>query len=153
MQQRRLPLRLSVSTGYRDRPSDARTEDPGHGLGASTAGGTGAGACAVGDEHAALAADGGLGGFRFGPVFEGQGDAVPVGLRGTEQILPVGASRPRLAKVAVSFGPPIYPESYAGMPAGRARRELTDDVMDAIALLSGQERADTYNEVPTLDPS
>ena len=78
---------------------------------------------------------------------------VPVGLRGTEQILPVGASRPRLAKVAVSFGPPIHPESYAGMPAGRARRELTDDVMDAIATLSGQERATTYNEVPTLDPS
>lgn len=78
---------------------------------------------------------------------------VPVGLRGTDKIMPVGTSRPRLAKVAVSFGPAIHPESYAGMPAGRARRELTDDVMDAIATLSGQERAATYNEVPTLDPS
>jgi 1-acyl-sn-glycerol-3-phosphate acyltransferase len=78
---------------------------------------------------------------------------VPVGLRGTDQIQPVGSRWPRLAKVSVAFGPPIHPETYAGMPAGRARRELTDDVMDAIALLSGQERADTYNEVPTLDPS
>ncbi len=78
---------------------------------------------------------------------------MPVGLRGTDQIQPVGSRWPRLAKVSVAFGPPIHPETYAGMPAGRARRELTDDVMDAIALLSGQERADTYNEVPTLDPS
>jgi len=50
------------------------------------AGGTGAGACAVGDEHAALAADGGLCRFGFGPVFEGQRDAVPVGLRGTKGV-------------------------------------------------------------------
>jgi len=78
---------------------------------------------------------------------------VPVGLRGTDQIQPVGVSWPRLAKVSVAFGPPIHPETYAGLPAGKARRELTDDVMDAIATLSGQERADTYNEVPTLDPS
>ena len=78
---------------------------------------------------------------------------MPVGLRGTDQIQPVGVSWPRLAKVSVAFGPPIHPGTYAGMPAGKARRELTDDVMDAIATLSGQERADTYNEVPTLDPS
>jgi 1-acyl-sn-glycerol-3-phosphate acyltransferase len=34
------------------------------------------------------------------------------------------------------------------MPAGRARRELTDEIMLAIATLSGQERVDTYNELP-----
>jgi 1-acyl-sn-glycerol-3-phosphate acyltransferase len=39
------------------------------------------------------------------------------------------------------------------MPAGKARRLLTDRVMDAIAALSGQERADTYNEVPAGEPS
>ncbi|HMT31022.1 MAG TPA: lysophospholipid acyltransferase family protein [Dermatophilaceae bacterium] len=73
---------------------------------------------------------------------------VPVGLRGTENIQPVGASFPRLAKVSVAFGPPIHPESYTGMPQGRARRELTNDVMDAIATLSGQDRADEYNSPP-----
>jgi hypothetical protein len=50
--------------------------------------------------------------------------------------------------VRVSFGKPIYPASFAGLPAGKARRLLTDEVMDAIAALSGQERADTYNELP-----
>ena len=73
---------------------------------------------------------------------------VPVGLAGTDQVQPVGASFPRLARVQVAFGRPIYPASFADLPAGKARRLLTDEVMDAIAALSGQERADTYNELP-----
>ncbi|EWT00599.1 acyl-phosphate glycerol 3-phosphate acyltransferase [Intrasporangium oryzae NRRL B-24470] len=73
---------------------------------------------------------------------------VPVGLIGTENIQPVGSSFPTLAKVTVRFGAPIGVEKYAGMPAGRARRQLTDEVMDAIAALTGQERAEGYNEVP-----
>jgi 1-acyl-sn-glycerol-3-phosphate acyltransferase len=73
---------------------------------------------------------------------------VPVGLVGTDRVQPIGASFPRLAKVKVAFGRPIYPASFDGMPAGKARRLLTDEVMDAIAALSGQERAETYNELP-----
>jgi 1-acyl-sn-glycerol-3-phosphate acyltransferase len=74
---------------------------------------------------------------------------VPVGLIGTEHIQPVGSRFPRLAKVTVRFGTPIGVEAYEGLPAGKARRLLTDDVMNAIAALSGQERADTYNTVPS----
>jgi 1-acyl-sn-glycerol-3-phosphate acyltransferase len=77
---------------------------------------------------------------------------VPVGLIGTENIQPVGASFPKLAKVTVRFGKPIDVARFSGIPAGRARRELTDEVMDAIAALTGQERADSYNEVPGADP-
>jgi 1-acyl-sn-glycerol-3-phosphate acyltransferase len=73
---------------------------------------------------------------------------VPVGLVGTDKVQPVGSRFPSLAKVRVAFGSPISPEPYAAMPAGRARRELTDAVMTAIAALSGQERADAYNELP-----
>jgi 1-acyl-sn-glycerol-3-phosphate acyltransferase len=75
---------------------------------------------------------------------------VPVGLRGTEDIQPVGSRLPRLASVTVAFGVPIDPHDYAGMPQGTARRRLTDDVMDAIATLTGQEQAAEYNEVTTL---
>jgi 1-acyl-sn-glycerol-3-phosphate acyltransferase len=78
---------------------------------------------------------------------------VPVGLRGTEDIQPVGSRWPRLAKVRVAFGPPIRPSEYAGQPQARARRELTDAVMDAIARLSGQERADGYNDLPAGEPA
>ncbi|KGN38046.1 lysophospholipid acyltransferase family protein [Knoellia subterranea] len=76
---------------------------------------------------------------------------VPVGLIGTDKVQPVGARGLRMADVTVSFGSPIHPSAYAGQPAGRARRRLTDDVMDAIAALSGQERADAYNERPASD--
>lgn len=73
---------------------------------------------------------------------------VPCGLVGTDQVQPVGQRLPSLAKVRIAFGAPISPDSYAGLPAGRARRALTDEVMTAIAALSGQERADGYNELP-----
>jgi 1-acyl-sn-glycerol-3-phosphate acyltransferase len=73
---------------------------------------------------------------------------VPVGLIGTEDVQPVGASMPRLAKVTVRFGAPILPAAYSGLPAGRARRQLTDDVMDAIRELTGQQAAGVYNDAP-----
>jgi 1-acyl-sn-glycerol-3-phosphate acyltransferase len=71
---------------------------------------------------------------------------VPVGLKGTQDVQPVDASMPKIAPVSVSFGAPISPAGYDGVPLGRARRELTDKIMAAIAELSGQEEAGTYNE-------
>jgi 1-acyl-sn-glycerol-3-phosphate acyltransferase len=74
---------------------------------------------------------------------------VPVGLRGTEDLQPVGSSVPRLAHVDITFGPPIRPDAeLAAMSSGKARRVLTDRVMAAIAGLSGQEQAGVYNERP-----
>ena len=74
---------------------------------------------------------------------------VPVGLRGTAELQPVGSSLPRLAKVTVEFGQPIQVAGrFAGVPLGKARRALTDEVMEAIAALSGQDVAGVYNERP-----
>ena len=74
---------------------------------------------------------------------------VPVGLRGTDRVQPVGSRLPRLAKLVVRFGEPIsVGNEYDGVPPGRARRELTDRVMSAIQELSGQEPAGVYNERP-----
>lgn len=74
---------------------------------------------------------------------------VPVGLRGTQELQPVGSNRLRLAKVTVEFGAPIdFTDRFDGVPAGRARREATDEIMAAIQLLSGQEQAGIYNERP-----
>ena len=71
----------------------------------------------------------------------------PVGRRGTDQLQPVGAKLPRLAKVTVRFGAPLHlAGQYDGVPAGRARREATDAIMAAIQQLSGQEAAGRYNE-------
>ncbi len=75
---------------------------------------------------------------------------VPVGLRGTEKLQPVGANLPRIVPVEVAFGPPIeVARTYEGVPLGRARREVTDRIMTAIQGLSGQEEAGIYNERPT----
>ena len=74
---------------------------------------------------------------------------VPVALRGTDAIQPVGARLPTIAAVSVTFGAPLdISGRYGALPAGKGRRLATDAVMDAIAALSGQERADTYNDVP-----
>ncbi len=71
---------------------------------------------------------------------------VPVGLTGTDRVQPIGANVPRVRRTAVRFGEPIRPEDYAHISSpGRARRVLTDDLMAAIAALSGQERAPGYN--------
>lgn len=72
---------------------------------------------------------------------------VPVGLRGTDHLQPVGARFPRLARLEVSFGKPIhFTGRYHGIPPGRARREATDEIMSAIQRLSGQEAAGGYND-------
>ena len=77
---------------------------------------------------------------------------VPVGLIGTEQIQPVGSTLPRLADVTVRFGVPLeFHGRYAGVPLGRARRGVTDEIMAAIQALTGQQPADAYNERPPED--
>jgi 1-acyl-sn-glycerol-3-phosphate acyltransferase len=78
---------------------------------------------------------------------------VPVALVGTEKLQPVGSRLPRPAKVAVRFGEPIDLAGRSeGVPAGRARREGTDEIMAAIQSMSGQQMAGRYNErPPTVD--
>ena len=72
---------------------------------------------------------------------------LPVGVIGTDRVQPVGATVPRPGRrITIRFGEPVLPSSYEKLAPGRARRELTDEVMERIATLSGQERAGTYNE-------
>jgi 1-acyl-sn-glycerol-3-phosphate acyltransferase len=75
---------------------------------------------------------------------------VPVALAGTEEVQPVGAPRPRIRPVRVTFG---TARTYTpdGTPPGRQRRAVTDDIMDAIHALSGQELAGVYNDRPPED--
>ncbi|WP_028645617.1 lysophospholipid acyltransferase family protein [Nocardioides sp. URHA0020] len=72
---------------------------------------------------------------------------VPVGLTGTEQLQPVGARFPKVVPVTVTFGRPIEVAGrYDGVPLGRARREVTDEIMRAIQAITGQEEAGVYND-------
>lgn len=76
---------------------------------------------------------------------------VPVGLIGTDRIQPIGARSPRpFRRAAVRFGAPLHPADYGGS-ARRRRQLLTDDLMDSIRLLTGQElSADFASDRPPL---
>lgn len=68
---------------------------------------------------------------------------VPVGIMGTDRIQPIGASWPRPHRFSIVFGPPLtFPEHRGQARSNRSRRAVTDTIMEAIAELSGQEKAD-----------
>lgn len=73
---------------------------------------------------------------------------VPVALIGTENLQPGGTGGIRLARVTVEFGEPMDLTRFGPANSGRARRQATDAIMTEIARLSGQERANLYNEPP-----
>ncbi|TFV85438.1 1-acyl-sn-glycerol-3-phosphate acyltransferase [Microbacterium sp. dk485] len=78
---------------------------------------------------------------------------VPVGLIGTDVVMPVGARFPTLRqRVTVKFGEPIDLTAHGPASSGRARRAATDEIMAAIHALSGQELAGVYNEAPAANP-
>lgn len=74
---------------------------------------------------------------------------VPVALSGTDRLQPVGSRLPKRVKVTVEFGAPIVVAGrYDDIPAGKARRLVTDEIMTAIQAMSGQEQAGSYNQRP-----
>jgi 1-acyl-sn-glycerol-3-phosphate acyltransferase len=67
---------------------------------------------------------------------------VPVAVAGTDKVQPVGATWPRPHRVSVTFGAPLtFPDERGQAGKGRSRRVVTDRIMEAIASLSGQEKA------------
>ena len=74
---------------------------------------------------------------------------VPVAMIGTDRVLPPGRTLPHLGRVEVRIGKPLtFTERSGGEARGsqsaKSRREATDQVMQAIQALSGQEYAPMY---------
>jgi 1-acyl-sn-glycerol-3-phosphate acyltransferase len=69
---------------------------------------------------------------------------IPVAMLGTRQMLPPGHFLPRPHRIEARVGAPMTFEDLAGLPPARARREVADKVMAAIAELSGQEYVHMY---------
>lgn len=81
-------------------------------------------------------------------ALESKAPVVPVAVAGTQEVQPIGASMPRPHPFTVRFGEPLdFSTGYDHLAPGKARRQITDRVMDAIHSLSGQERADHYNSL------
>jgi 1-acyl-sn-glycerol-3-phosphate acyltransferase len=71
---------------------------------------------------------------------------IPVGVKGTDQILPTGARLVRpFRRATIEFGRPIVPAEWGeGASTNRRRRQLTDEAMGAVLRLSGQRYVDEY---------
>jgi 1-acyl-sn-glycerol-3-phosphate acyltransferase len=69
---------------------------------------------------------------------------IPVAMMGTRKMMPPGKPIPRPAKIEIRIGKPMEFGHLAGDPPARARRIIADDVMHAIAELSGQEYVHEY---------
>jgi 1-acyl-sn-glycerol-3-phosphate acyltransferase len=73
---------------------------------------------------------------------------IPVAMVGTEKLLPPGHRLPRPGRIGIKIGKPLLFEQYADQPPGaRQRREVTDQIVEAIRELSGQEYAPMYASV------
>ncbi|SIO91060.1 1-acyl-sn-glycerol-3-phosphate acyltransferase [Nocardiopsis sp. JB363] len=80
-------------------------------------------------------------------ALESKAMVVPVGLSGTQEVQPIGASMPRPRRFTVRFGDPLdFSTGFDHLAPGKARRVITDRIMDSIGDLTGQDRAGTYND-------
>jgi 1-acyl-sn-glycerol-3-phosphate acyltransferase len=73
---------------------------------------------------------------------------LPVAVEGTEKVQPLGASMPRVLgpRPTVRIGPPMEFGHYRDLPPAKARRAITDEIVETIGKMSGQEYAGVYNE-------
>ena len=79
---------------------------------------------------------------------------IPVGIRGTDTIMPPDRRLPRpFRRAAIAFGTPIEPARYEGPSNEREiLRRMTDDVMSSIRALSGQDYVNTYASTNPGEP-
>jgi len=69
---------------------------------------------------------------------------IPVAMIGTRKMLPPGAPVPRPTRIDIKIGKPLEFGHLVGDPPGKARRVIADEVMRAIADMSGQEYVHEY---------
>ena len=76
---------------------------------------------------------------------------VPVGLIGTENLQPADSKSVKPQHFTMKVGEPLYFDKTGPDHSLPARRQVTDRIMDAIADLSGQERATGYNQSKVIE--
>ncbi|ACY95792.1 MULTISPECIES: lysophospholipid acyltransferase family protein [Thermomonospora] len=76
---------------------------------------------------------------------------LPIGLQNTEILQPIGRRLPRICwpgrpRPIVRIGPVMDFSHYRDLPPAKARRVITDEIVETIQKLSGQDYAGVYNE-------
>lgn len=70
---------------------------------------------------------------------------IPIAMIGTDKVQPIGRTIPNIRRVGMIFGQPMDFSEYYGKVGDRSvERLVTDQVMEAIRRLSGQEYVDDY---------
>ncbi|MDJ1115131.1 lysophospholipid acyltransferase family protein [Microbacterium dauci] len=70
---------------------------------------------------------------------------VPVVMIGTDEVMPIGRSIPRVGRVGMIIGEPLDFSRFHGMESDRyVLRSVTDEIMVALHRLGEQEYADVY---------
>lgn len=80
-------------------------------------------------------------------VLEAGVPVVPVGMIDTDKVIPVDSTSnlPRIQRIGISFGPPLDFGEHTDRAGDLATlRLITDQIMDAIRAVSGQEYVDEY---------
>ncbi|MGH2683560.1 MAG: lysophospholipid acyltransferase family protein [Actinomycetota bacterium] len=79
-------------------------------------------------------------------ALEAQAPVIPVSVKGTDRVMPIGARVPRLrGRLEITYGAPLLFEQYYDRPKDRfVLRSVTDEIMYEIMMLSDQEYVDEY---------
>lgn len=78
-------------------------------------------------------------------ALEAQVPVIPVAMIGTYQIQPPGQVLPKIGRVGVRFGKPLdFSQYYGDSKNVEVLRKITNEIMQAIHRLSGQEYVDIY---------
>ncbi|PDQ34626.1 MAG: 1-acyl-sn-glycerol-3-phosphate acyltransferase [Candidatus Lumbricidophila eiseniae] len=78
-------------------------------------------------------------------VLEAGVPIVPVAMIGTDEVMPIGTTLPKIRRIGVVFGEQLDFTRFAGMEGERfVLRAVTDEVVFALAQISGQEYVDLY---------
>ena len=78
-------------------------------------------------------------------ILEAGVPVVPVAMVGTEKVMPIGTTLPKVRRTGVVFGEPLDFTRYEGLEGDRfILRSITDEIMYELGVLSGQEYVDVY---------
>jgi 1-acyl-sn-glycerol-3-phosphate acyltransferase len=78
-------------------------------------------------------------------ALEGKVPVLPVVMKGTDKVQPIGRKVPSIRRVGVIIGAPLDFSRYEGMESDRlVLRSITDEIMYELMRLSGQQYVDVY---------
>ena len=77
-------------------------------------------------------------------AIESGAPVIPVAMFNTAEIQPTGQVVPKVRRVEMIFGEPLYFENYGDPTDQKVLREVTDRIMNTIQALSGQEYVEMY---------